>query len=107
VMLGGPSLYLSDVTCCWRVNLAAGGSTLVPLGSCAAVRQDEYPYIASFSYSPPVGVSRQERLTIQCCQDRTLAPSLCTASEASYRGQATVTIVTNTANSPPPPPVAG
>jgi hypothetical protein len=107
VVAGGPSLYQSDVTCCWSVTRVSDSSTLIPWGSCAAVRQDEYPYIASFSYNPAVGASRQERVSMTCCGDRTLAPNMCEEWRPSYKGQATVTVVANSANLPPPPPAVG
>jgi hypothetical protein len=100
---GEASLYIQDVTCCWRVE-AADGSAISPLGSCQAVRQSPYPYIASLLYTPAAGPARQERIIIQCCEDRTLAPNLCLNTTASFRGRSSVTVFPATAPPPGTPP---
>jgi hypothetical protein len=92
---GGPSLYRPDVSCCWQISTTANGNPM-PMESCQKVRQDPYPYIAEFSYLPDQQQARQERVSIFCCQDPSLAPGLCTDAVPSYRGKATVTVTTGT-----------
>jgi hypothetical protein len=88
-------LFSSDITCCWRVLLSNG--TAMNSWQCSAVRQNPYPFVSTYLYSPTTGASRNESVRLQCCTDRTIAPAMCAGTTV---GTSTLPINTNIAASP-------